>query len=444
MPDISALCQLAHEAENSFSQVSNQQLAEFFDTICGKLESHRAEIVALGHLESRLPLPRLEGELTRTISQFQNFKNDILVDRWTSVNVTEALPDRAPLPRPSLVRKMIALGPVVVFGASNFPLAFSVAGGDTASALAARCPVIAKVHPAHPKLSHFVGGLIADAVKENGLHSGAFQVVECSNEEAQSLVANQYVKGVGFTGSQLVGRKLMDIAASRPDPIPVFAEMGSINPTFVFPGGETKFAAGYIGSLTLGAGQFCTNPGVVFGIESEGWSEAKEKMREDIKGVTTAPMLTDSIYENFLSRSKEVAGENEVYGDARFAHFIEVEAREFVLNQSLSHEVFGPFAVVVTAGEESAFDQLLAILEGQLTASVFGAKEENLPFLRALEKKVGRVIFDGYPTGVEVCDAMTHGGPYPASSDARFTSVGNFAVTRWLRPVTLQNAPHWA
>jgi 2,5-dioxopentanoate dehydrogenase len=444
MPDITSLCQLAHEAESSFSEVSNDQLAELFEVITKKLEANRPKIVALGHTESRLPTARLEGELTRTISQFHNFRADILANRWTTETVTEAMPDRAPLPRPRLVRKVIPIGPIVVFGASNFPLAFSVAGGDTASALAVRCPVIAKVHPAHPQLSKLIGSILVESTNETGLHPGVFQFSELTDQEAQELVSNQHVKGVGFTGSQRVGRILMDVAAARPDPIPVFAEMGSINPVFVFPGGEGSFSSGYIGSLTLGAGQFCTNPGVVFGVESEAWTTAKNHLKREIASVPSAPMLTDQIYNDFLSKSKAVTGEHQVCGDPSYAHFIEVDAREFILNQALSHEVFGPFAVIVTARDESTFEDFIQILEGQLTASVFGAKRDHLSLLRSLEKKVGRIVFNGFPTGVEVCDAMTHGGPFPASSDPRFTSVGNFAVMRWLRPLTLQNAPDWA
>lgn len=448
-------CRLASEAAPSLRSAKPETIALLLETIADKLAAKEAEIVPLAMEESNLPQPRLTGELGRTTSQLRMFAKDIRAGAWEDRRVVEALPDRQPLPRPKLERFMVPLGPVAVFGASNFPLAFSVAGGDTASALAAGCPVLAKAHPAHPKLSRLVGDVISEAVAEVGLPVGTFQLIEGGPEAGEALVNDPAVKAVGFTGSQRVGRHLMNLGAARPEPIPVFAEMGSINPVFVLPGAcadnAVELARNYVLSVTLGVGQFCTNPGVVFGVEGDGWdafcAEVTTRMMQSVAGT----MLTEAIGENYLVKADEVGNADGVEpqlepGEPGQAGLARTTLANFIANETLHQEVFGPFALLVTA---TSFDELLSVfphLEGQLTATILhGAGDEDLVKILtpAVEAKVGRIVFNGFPTGVEVCEGMQHGGPYPASSDARFTSVGNHAILRWLRPVSYQNAPDY-
>ena len=445
MTNVQYLCEAASQASLPFSRITSEDLYEFLLLIGTRLEEHRSEIVPLAHEESNLPLPRLEGELTRTISQFKLFAEDVKSERWTSVTTTEAIPERAPLPRPQLVRKLIPIGPVAVFGASNFPLAFSVAGGDTASALAAKCPVIAKIHPAHPHLSRLIASIISACVVESGLPAGVFAVLDGSESDARELVENPHITAVGFTGSQRVGRILMDIASNRPNPIPVFAEMGSTNPVFVMPGGEMTFANGYAASLTMGVGQFCTNPGIAVGVDSAEWSAAKAKVRADIEASPMGKMLTDLIEAAYLARAASLTTNSigDLYGIPQGPQVYEVTAKEFLNNAELHEEVFGPFGVIVTAESYEEMVQVAEVIQGQLTATIFAVNNTHRTLIDILTTRVGRLIFDGFPTGVEVCEAMQHGGPYPATSDSRFTSVGNHAIARWLRPICLQNPPSW-
>ena len=459
MPDfpteqsVQLACQRAGEAAPILRQSSPETIASLLESIADKLTAREAEIVPLAVEESNLPIPRLTGELGRTTGQLRMFAADVRAGAWLDKRTVEALPDRQPLARPKFERFMIPVGPVAIFGASNFPLAFSVPGGDTASALAAGCPVVAKAHPAHPRLSVLVGSIISEAVAELGLPAGTFQLEAGDAAVGEALVKDSNIKGVGFTGSQRVGRHLMDIAATRPEPIPVFAEMGSINPVFVLPGivGEQaiQMGAAYAQSVTLGVGQFCTNPGVVFGIVGEGWdgfcAQVTTRMMQSIQGT----MLTDAIGAAYVAGAEVINNEDGVDpqlepGEPGQAGLARVSLANFIANPKLQEEVFGPFGLLVTA---ESFEELLTVfpaLHGQLTGTILhGPGDEAMvkALVPLIESKVGRIVFNGFPTGVEVCEGMQHGGPYPASSDVRFTSVGNHAILRWLRPVSYQNAP---
>jgi NADP-dependent aldehyde dehydrogenase len=428
-------------------------IAELLELIASKLAEREADIVPLASAESNLPIARLTGELGRTTSQLRMFAADIRDGKWVDRRVVEAIPDRQPLPRPKLERSMIPIGPVAVFGASNFPLAFSVAGGDTASALAAGCPVVAKVHPAHPKTSELVGSIVSSAVKELELPEGTFQTVSGSNEVGAALVSDPHIKGVGFTGSKAVGRLLMDLAAARAEPIPVFAEMGSINPVFMLPGALAErgeaLAAGYVQSLTMGVGQFCTNPGVVFGIASTEWEAFCAAVSTGVAAVATGTMLTAGIGEAYCKNAKAISSfagvESAIEpGEAGQPGLARTTLANYLENRELQEEVFGPFGLLVTAVDLEELTWLFPVLDGQLTGTIqYGSVDETMvrELAPLLEERVGRIVFNGFPTGVEVCEGMQHGGPYPASSDVRFTSVGNHAILRWLRPVTYQNAP---
>ncbi|MBS1729037.1 MAG: aldehyde dehydrogenase (NADP(+)) [Armatimonadetes bacterium] len=461
MPDfpseqaVQLACRRAAEAAPILRQASPETIASLLETIADKLAAKESEIVPLAVEESHLPTARLTGELGRTTGQLRMFAKDVRAGAWTDKRTVEALPDRQPLPRPKLERFMIPVGPVAIFGASNFPLAFSVPGGDTASALAAGCPVVAKAHPAHPKLSQLVGDIISEAVKEAGLPVGTFQLEAGDAAVGEALVQDPNIKGVGFTGSQRVGRHLMDLAAARPNPIPVFAEMGSINPVFALPGALTEKAqqwgSGYAQSVLLGVGQFCTNPGVVFGIAGDEWEafcgEVTTRMMQSIAG----PMLTDAIGAAYCANAAVMNEQPGVDaqlepGEPGQAGLARVSFKDFIANPKLQEEVFGPFCLLVTA---ESFDELLTLfpqLHGQLTGTILhGPGDEALVkvLAPAIESKVGRIVFNGFPTGVEVCEGMQHGGPYPATSDVRFTSVGNHAILRWLRPISYQNAPDY-
>ena len=446
-------CQRASDAAPVMRAMSPDQIADMLELIAAKLAANESEIVPLASQESNLPVARLTGELGRTTSQLKMFAADVRAGKWVDRRVVEAMPDRQPLPRPRLDRSMIPIGPIAVFGASNFPLAFSVCGGDTASALAAGCPVVAKVHPAHPKTSELVGSLVSAAVKELGLPLGVFQLVSGSNEVGAALVKDSRIKGVGFTGSKTVGRLLMDLSAARHDPIPVFAEMGSINPVFMLPGALAErgeaFATGYVQSVTMGVGQFCTNPGVVFGIDSPEWSAFCTAVAAGVGAVATGTMLTPGIGASYCANSKIVSDTPGVEAlvtpsEAGQPGLVRTTLENFLEEPELREEVFGPFGILVTVSSVEELTWLFPVLEGQLTGTIqYGSTDEALvkQLVPLLEAKVGRLVFNGFPTGVEVGEGMQHGGPYPASSDVRFTSVGNHAILRWLRPVTYQNAP---
>jgi NADP-dependent aldehyde dehydrogenase len=378
---------------------------------------------------------------------------------WIDARIDPAMPDRKPLPRSDIRLRHIAIGPVAVFGASNFPLAFSVAGGDTASALAAGCPVVVKAHSAHPGTSELVGTAIQKAVKSCGLPEGVFSMLFGAGAQVgTALVEHPHIKAVGFTGSRAGGTALMRTAASRPEPIPVYAEMSSINPVFLMPNAlaarAEDIAQKFVGSLTLGAGQFCTNPGLVFGIAGPSLDKFLAAARAAVEATAAATMLTPGIckaYQKGVARlastpkvEKVAEGAAQNGPNQGQAALFVADAAAFTSDESLSEEVFGAASLVIRCPDIAAMRTMAEKLEGQLTATIQMDKADTAEartLLPVLERRVGRILVNGYPTGVEVCHAMVHGGPYPATSDGRTTSVGTLAIRRFLRPVCYQDVP---
>ena len=424
------------------------------------------EIEALGDVlvervmaETGLPEGRVRGERGRTTGQLRLFAEVVREGSWVGARIDPALPERTPVPRPDLRRMLVPLGPVAVFGASNFPLAFSVAGGDTASALAAGCPVVVKAHPAHPGTSELVARAVARAVEAEGFPAGTFSLVHASAPARSiELVTHPLLQAVGFTGSLRAGRALFDAAAARPRPIPVYAEMGSVNPVFLLPGALAEradaIAEGFVGSVTLGAGQFCTNPGLVFGPAGAALDRFAGRVEALVAEAPAATMLSGGIregYERGLDRWRETAGVQHVAAGSdgqtatpgRPAVF-PTDAETFAAQPHLHEEVFGPASLVVRCGTAEDLEAAARQLDGNLTATLHGTPEDlraHAGLVRILERKVGRLIFNGFPTGVEVSPAMQHGGPYPATTAVRTTSVGTAAIERFARPVCYQNFP---
>jgi NADP-dependent aldehyde dehydrogenase len=451
---------LAAEAVPVMTRLSGSERAAFLRAIASNIEALGQDLFDRVMHEAGLPLARVQGETGRTCSQLRMFAELAAEGSWVDARIDRADPNRKPARKPDLRSMLRPLGPVAVFGASNFPLAFSVAGGDTASAFAAGNPVVVKAHPAHPGTSEMVGGAVQKAVRECGLPEGAFSLLYDSGYQvATALVKHPVIQAVGFTGSRKGGRALMNATASRPDPIPFYAEMSSVNPFFFLPGafgeGWEERVAGLLVSLTTGSGQFCTKPGLVF-LEASGHAQAfTAKLREMLAAQGRFTMLTPDIGRAYTSGVAEhrkhagvstlLCGESESNGAAltEAALFL-TDARSYLANPRLREEVFGPAAVLITY---SGRDELLKIahgLEGQLTATVHGSLEDfetHAELLAILETKVGRLICNGFPTGVEVGHAVVHGGPWPATSDSRSTSVGTRAVVRFARPVCYQDFP---
>ena len=466
-----------HEASSFEVERALNQSAEAFThyrTLSGPdrarlLESIASEIEALGDLllqranaETGLPLARITGERARTCGQLRLFAQVVREGSWVDARIDPALPDRQPLPRPDLRRMLIPLGPVVVFGSSNFPLAFSVAGGDTASALAAGCTVVAKAHRAHPGTSELVATAVNRAIAAIGLPPGVFSLIHGGGATAGiAMVKHPATTAVGFTGSRTAGRALFDAAASRPHPIPVFAEMSSINPVFLLPDAVRErgatIAPGLLASVTLGVGQFCTKPGLVFLQQGADTDAFLQKFADAVRAAPCGTMLTSGIRDSFLENRRtitSVAGVHALASGQSAANALLTEtepsvatttAQNFLTQPALATEAFGPFTLVVVAADTKELAACAAALEGQLTATLHGTPADlkrARPLLATLEQKVGRVIVNGFPTGVEVCHAMNHGGPYPATTDVRFTSVGTAAIHRFARPVCYQGVPN--
>ena len=450
-------CVAAEEAFWSYGYSSRAERAAFLNAIADEIEARADAITQIGTEETGLPVARLQGERGRTTGQLRLFASHILAGDYLDRRVDEALPDRAPLPRPEIRLMQRPIGPVAVFGASNFPLAFSTAGGDTASALAAGCPVVVKGHSAHPGTGEIIAEAIHAAITKCGIHPGVFSLIQGGKRDVgTSLVQHPLIKAVGFTGSLAGGRALFDLCAQRDEPIPFFGELGSVNPMFFMPNalanrGEV-IAAGWAGSLTMGAGQFCTNPGisvVLDGPDADRFTEAAVKALEPIGAQT---MLTDGIasaYRSGRDRVAATAGVQELLTstcDMRNAtpYLFATTGKEWLDNHVLGEEVFGPLGLIVRAAD---MDEMLTIarsLQGQLTCTIHlddADAEEARKLLPILERKAGRILANGFPTGVEVCDAMVHGGPYPASTNFGATSVGTMAIRRFLRPVSYQNIP---
>ncbi len=452
-------CSAAHAAFAQYKNISGVQRAAFLRGIAGGLAAAGEEIVARAHLETGLPLARLHGELGRTTGQLHLFADVVEEGSWVDARIDEALPERKPLPRADIRSMLRPLGPVAVFGASNFPLAFSVAGGDTAAALAAGCPVVVKAHPAHPGTSELVGAVLQAAVEASGLPAGVFSLLFDANTTAgAALVADPRIKAVGFTGSSAGGMALMKLAAARAEPIPVYAEMGSSNPVFLLPGAMRERAAaiakGLFGSFTLGSGQFCTKPGVVF-VPEHAAGAMVEEFRAAAAAASQFGMLTHGIAARYATgvearaaegRAELVSEPGASEGSAAVAHcaIFQTPVDEFVREPSLAEEIFGPTTLLVHYGAAGRLLDAARSLNGHLTATIHageGDEELSAQLLQVLEGKAGRVLFNGYPTGVEVCPAMVHGGPWPATSDGRSTSVGTRALLRFTRAVCWQDCP---
>lgn len=453
--DLEKAVSLATVASQTYSKIEPKTRAKFLRTIAEKINAAGPDITPRMMAESGLPEPRCEGERGRTVGQLNMFADLIEEGSWVDARIETAQPDRAPIPKPDLRSMRRPLGPVAVFCASNFPLAFSVAGGDTASALAAGCPVIVRAHSAHAGTAEIVASAIQTAVAECEMPEGTFSMIFDSGIElGTALVTHPGIKAVGFTGSRTGGRALMDAAAARPEPIPVFAEMSSVNPVFILPGAMAErgeaIAQGLVGSVTLGAGQFCTCPGLVFGNTSEAFEST---LQAGFSEAAPATMLHSGILDNFANGLKKLRDQSGVdtlaEGSPAETHkacpaILKASANDFTSNPELSAEVFGPSSLVIECGSQEDMIKAACSLEGQLTATVHGTDEEIAnagELLQILEQKAGRVIINGFPTGVEVNSSMVHGGPYPATSDGASTSVGTGAILRYTRPVSFQGFP---
>ncbi|PJE27177.1 Alpha-ketoglutaric semialdehyde dehydrogenase [Pseudooceanicola marinus] len=449
--------QAAEEAFWSYGYSSREERAAFLNAIADEIEARAETITAIGTAETGLPEGRLQGERGRTTGQIRMFADHILKGDYLDRRHDEALPDRAPLPRPDLRMIERPIGPVAVFGASNFPLAFSTAGGDTAAALAAGCPVVVKGHEAHPGTAEIIAEAIKAAVEKTGTHPSVFSMIHGgSHEVGGALVQHPLIKAVGFTGSLRGGKALFDLCAQRPEPIPFFGELGSVNPMFVLP--EATAARGaaigeaWAGSLTMGAGQFCTNPGIAVvgkGPEGDAFVAAA---KDALAGTGAQVMLTDGIASAYRAGKDRFDGRNAVTpvlttdSDGREAtpNLYETDASAYLQDHALGEEVFGPLGLVVRVDNLDEMVTLAKGFEGQLTATLHmddGDADAARALLPVLERKAGRVLANGFPTGVEVCDSMVHGGPFPASTNFGATSVGTLAIRRFLRPVCYQNLP---
>lgn len=456
MTSLDAIVGKAQDAFLQYKNVSNSKKSEFLEEIAIQIEAVKDELIPLASRESNLPEARLTGETGRTLGQVKLFAKLVKEGSWVEATIDQADPERLPIPKPDIRRMLRPLGPVLVFGASNFPLAFSTAGGDTVSALAAGCPVIYKAHPAHPETSKLVALAVQRAAEKSRMPDGVFQHVEGGVEEGQALAAHPLIRAIAFTGSFRGGKALFDTANSRETPIPVFAEMGSVNPIFAF---EKKLgsnlealAAAYAGSLTLGVGQFCTNPGLIFIPDALADSFAKA-VTEKLEAVADAPMLHEGIARTYygalrhledkdnLSWLKASRAEDVLKGTPAFAR---VQAADWVADDAFQEEVFGPFGIMVTYANVQQLYAVAEKLKGQLTSTIWAEEDEifsNLGLIGLIEEKCGRLLFKGAPTGVEVGYAMQHGGPYPSTTDSRSTSVGVFAIKRFVRPVAYQDMP---
>lgn len=453
---IDEACQLTSAAFDHFRETTDEQRAVFLETIAEEIVALGDSLIQRAMAETSLPRLRLEGERGRTVNQLKLFAELLREGSWRDVRIDSALPERTP-PRPDLRLRMIGLGPVAVFAASNFPLAFSVAGGDAASAFAAGCPVVLKAHSAHPGTSELVARAIVQAVSRCQLPAGVFALLTgTGNGIGQTLVAHPAIQAVGFTGSRQGGMALMAVAASRAQPIPVYAEMSSINPVFLLPHAlaqrGTAIAQGFATSLTMGVGQFCTNPGLVLGIQGSEFESFAAAASAALAPTPAATMLTAGIANSYQAGVQTLAQQMDVRtlahvaassGKAGAALFV-TSAKTFLTQRVLHNEIFGPAALLIACEDLAEMRQIAEKLEGQLTATLqleeedYAAAQDLLP---VLERKVGRILVNGFPTGVEVASAMVHGGPFPATSDGRSTSVGTAAIQRFLRPVCYQNMP---
>ena len=458
--EVDEACRLAEEAFNPYRSLPLEKRAQFLEAIAQGILNVGDALVERVMAESGLPRPRIEGERARTVGQLRLFASLAREGRWLNATIDPALPDRKPMPRSDLRSQKIGLGPVAVFSASNFPLAFSVAGGDTASALAAGCPVVAKSHSSHLGTSEIVGRVIQGVVKSMGLPEGVFSLlVGGGRTVGEALVKHPAIRAVGFTGSRKVGQGLVAVAAAREIPIPVYAEMSSINPVFLLPGAlaerAEKIGQGLIDSVTLGTGQFCTKPGIVIGVKGADFDKFRGAAQTAVEAKAATTMLNPTIHKAYCEGTMEwgkhkvlkplsrggaaapgsYAGQPMIFG---------VDAQDFINSPELLDEVFGPAALILECKDEAQMFSVAEHLNGQLTATMHMASSDAgiaRKLVPTLERKAGRLIVNGFPTGVEVCYAMVHGGPSPSTSDSRATSVGAMSIERFLRPVCYQDFP---
>ena len=458
--EINEAITLSSDAFKVYKTTSGKQKAAFLNAIADEILALDDELVQTYCSETGLPEGRAKGERGRTIFQLRSFADLVEQGSWVEASIDTAQQDRQPIPKPDIRKMLVPLGPVVVFGASNFPLAYSTAGGDTAAALAAGCPVIVKSHPMHAGTGELVASAIVKAAQKTGMPNGVFSNINSSGiEVGQELVKHSGVKAVGFTGSIRGGRALLDLAAQREEPIPVFAEMGSVNPVVILPEAlktnGKSLAKTYAGSITLGTGQFCTNPGLLLGIKGEGLNSFISILSDDIVKIEPSCMLHPNIigaYESNKARALaqpelSVVADYETEVQSNYARqtITTVEGKTFLENTTLHQEVFGPFSMVVQCEDANQLEEIISKLEGQLTGTLIADKDEAAKYsgvIDALQNRVGRIIYNGVPTGVEVCPSMVHGGPYPASTDSRFTAVGINSIKRWVRPFSYQDWPN--
>ena len=448
----------AEEAFSSYGYISRKERSQFLKSISEEIDKRGDEITEIGSQETGLPEIRLEGERARTVGQLRLFAEHIENGDYLDRRHDIALPNRLPLPRPDLRLIQRPIGPVAIFGASNFPLAFSVAGGDTAAALAAGCPVIVKGHSAHPGTSDIVAQAIGDSIKACGIHPGTVSVVQGgSREVGQALVQHPLIKAVGFTGSLAGGKALFDLCSDREEPIPFFGELGSVNPMFLLPKAinnrGSDIASGWVSSLTMGAGQFCTNPGIAVIIDGTDAAKFINDVTTLLSKVDPQMMLTDGISNAYRAGCERMSSfdadgqlqnESEISRTALPQLFV-TTGKNWLNNFELSEEVFGPSGLVVKVANFSEMMEIATKLSGQLTCTLHiddSDQNEAKRLLPVLERKAGRVLANGFPTGVEVCESMVHGGPFPASTNFGATSVGTMSIRRFLRPVCFQNMPN--
>ena len=459
LADVESAAAAAEAAFDAYRATTPEARATFLEAIAEEILAIGDPLIERAAAESGLPVARLTGERGRTVGQLRLFAGVVRAGGWQGVRIDPALPDRQPLPRPDLRLRMVPLGPVAVFGASNFPLAFSTAGGDTAAALAAGCPVVVKGHPAHPGTDAMVADAIGRAVARAGLPDGVFGHVRgAGNDLGGALVRHPAIAAVGFTGSRAGGLALVAIAQARPVPIPVYAEMSSINPVVLMPAALAARGAdlgrAFVGSLTMGSGQFCTNPGLVVAVEGEGLDAFEAAAAEALAAHAPQAMLTGGIRAAFAEGTARLADADGVTqlaagleGDGvatEMARLFATDGATVRARPDLAEEVFGASSLVVRCRDIDEVAAVLAATEGQLTATLHldeGDHADAARLLPILERKAGRILANGWPTGVEVAHAMVHGGPFPATSDGRSTSVGSLAIDRFLRPVCYQDLP---
>lgn len=457
--DAEKALQEATAAYKTYKNIAKDKKAAFLRNIADEIVAITDQLVQRAMAESGLPQARLTGEVGRTTGQLRLFANLVEEGSWVDATIDTAQPERQPLPKSDIRRMLVALGPVVVFGASNFPLAFSVAGGDTASALAAGCPVVVKAHPAHLGTSALVGEAIAKAVAKSDVPKGVFSLLfDDAYEVGETLVKHPLTKAVAFTGSYRGGMALVKMNEQRHEPIPVFAEMGSINPVVLLPKAlatqAEDLAKKYAGSITLGAGQFCTNPGLLLAVKGEGLDTFKSTLVAAMEQIPSATMLTEGIQQNYEKLSTAINAEEgvEIISESKVVNkdlkcqstprLATVSAQAFIANPKLQEEIFGPYSLLVVSENIQELEQVVATLHGQLTSTLMAADGELSQYTTVVDlltERTGRMILNGVPTGVEVCESMQHGGPFPSTNDSRFTSVGSKAILRFARPVAWQD-----